>query len=129
MPPARRSDPPPPPPPPPGRGVAVRAADRSISFETGTGPRREFCTLEETATPASGPRPVRVRFFEFDRAARVRSASGPRPLPFLPERRELRAVPRGVVRTGHAARRPRAPGAAARRAALRHGNGDPAAGE
>eukprot|EP00661_Eupelagonemidae_sp_cell13_P024551 gene24551-biopygen4422 len=31
--------------------------------------------LGETATPASGPRPVRVRFFEFYRAPRVRSAS------------------------------------------------------
>eukprot|EP00661_Eupelagonemidae_sp_cell13_P024343 gene24343-biopygen14943 len=30
---------------------------------------------EETATPASGPRPVRVRFFKFYRASRVRSAS------------------------------------------------------
>eukprot|EP00661_Eupelagonemidae_sp_cell13_P008212 gene8212-biopygen1571 len=29
----------------------------------------------ETATPASGPRPVRVRFFEWHRAPRVRSAS------------------------------------------------------
>eukprot|EP00661_Eupelagonemidae_sp_cell13_P008886 gene8886-biopygen21183 len=40
--------------------------------------------LGETATPASGPRPVRVRFFKFYRASRVRSASGPRSLPFLP---------------------------------------------
>eukprot|EP00661_Eupelagonemidae_sp_cell13_P023364 gene23364-biopygen11829 len=30
------------------------------------------------------PRPVRVRFFDSYRAARVRSASGPRPLPFPP---------------------------------------------
>eukprot|EP00661_Eupelagonemidae_sp_cell13_P024957 gene24957-biopygen20939 len=30
------------------------------------------------------PRPVRVRFFKFYRAPRVRSASGPRPLPFSP---------------------------------------------
>eukprot|EP00661_Eupelagonemidae_sp_cell13_P003079 gene3080-biopygen14229 len=42
--------------------------------------------LGETATPASGPRPVRVRFFKFYRAPRVRSASGPRPLPFPPAR-------------------------------------------
>eukprot|EP00661_Eupelagonemidae_sp_cell13_P015755 gene15755-biopygen11251 len=40
--------------------------------------------LGETTLPASGPRPVRVRSFESHRAARVRSASGPRPLPFLP---------------------------------------------
>eukprot|EP00661_Eupelagonemidae_sp_cell13_P019276 gene19276-biopygen8452 len=40
--------------------------------------------LGETATPASGPRPVRVRFFKFYRVPRVRSASGPRPLPFSP---------------------------------------------
>eukprot|EP00661_Eupelagonemidae_sp_cell13_P010147 gene10147-biopygen21293 len=38
----------------------------------------------ETATPASGPRPVRVRFFKFYRAPRVWSASGPHPLPFSP---------------------------------------------
>eukprot|EP00661_Eupelagonemidae_sp_cell13_P017109 gene17109-biopygen9836 len=31
--------------------------------------------LGETANPASGPRPVRVRFFDFYRAPRVRSAS------------------------------------------------------
>eukprot|EP00661_Eupelagonemidae_sp_cell13_P015555 gene15555-biopygen23199 len=30
------------------------------------------------------PRPVRVRFFKFYHVPRVRSASGPRPLPFLP---------------------------------------------
>eukprot|EP00661_Eupelagonemidae_sp_cell13_P012686 gene12686-biopygen4958 len=30
--------------------------------------------MGETALPASGPRPARVRFFEFYRAARVRSA-------------------------------------------------------
>eukprot|EP00661_Eupelagonemidae_sp_cell13_P016820 gene16820-biopygen14358 len=30
------------------------------------------------------PRPARVRFFELYRAPRVRSASGPRPLPFSP---------------------------------------------
>eukprot|EP00661_Eupelagonemidae_sp_cell13_P018836 gene18836-biopygen23448 len=40
--------------------------------------------LGETATPASGPRPVRVRFFKLYRAPRVRSASGPRPLPLSP---------------------------------------------
>eukprot|EP00661_Eupelagonemidae_sp_cell13_P017717 gene17717-biopygen3882 len=33
--------------------------------------------LGETATPASGPRPVRVRFFKSYRAPRVRSASSP----------------------------------------------------
>eukprot|EP00661_Eupelagonemidae_sp_cell13_P022467 gene22467-biopygen1175 len=38
----------------------------------------------ETALPASGPRPVRVHFFGLYRAARVRSASSPRPLSFLP---------------------------------------------
>eukprot|EP00661_Eupelagonemidae_sp_cell13_P022291 gene22291-biopygen22232 len=32
------------------------------------------------------PRPVRVRFFGLYRAVRVRSVSGPRPLPFLPAR-------------------------------------------
>eukprot|EP00661_Eupelagonemidae_sp_cell13_P007241 gene7241-biopygen10556 len=31
--------------------------------------------LGETSVPASGPLPVRVRFFDFYRAARVRSAS------------------------------------------------------
>eukprot|EP00661_Eupelagonemidae_sp_cell13_P013558 gene13558-biopygen12560 len=42
-------------------------------------------TQGETATPASGPRPVRVRFLKLYRAPRVRSASGPRPLPFFPD--------------------------------------------
>eukprot|EP00661_Eupelagonemidae_sp_cell13_P024229 gene24229-biopygen16404 len=46
----------------------------------------------ETATPASGPRPVRVRSFEFDHAARVRSAPGPRPLPCLLVRLEKDAL-------------------------------------
>eukprot|EP00661_Eupelagonemidae_sp_cell13_P008481 gene8481-biopygen12140 len=41
-------------------------------------------TTGTTAVPASGPRPVRVRFFKYYRAVRVLSASGPRPLPFLP---------------------------------------------
>eukprot|EP00661_Eupelagonemidae_sp_cell13_P024430 gene24430-biopygen13445 len=40
--------------------------------------------LGETAMPASGPCPVRVRSFKCYRAPRVRSASGPRPLLFFP---------------------------------------------
>eukprot|EP00661_Eupelagonemidae_sp_cell13_P018804 gene18804-biopygen18995 len=35
-------------------------------------------------TPVGRNGTARVRFFEFHRVARVRSASGPRPLPFLP---------------------------------------------
>eukprot|EP00661_Eupelagonemidae_sp_cell13_P013424 gene13424-biopygen490 len=38
----------------------------------------------EMAMPASGPRPVRIRFFTCYSAPRVRSAHGPRPLPFIP---------------------------------------------
>eukprot|EP00661_Eupelagonemidae_sp_cell13_P009643 gene9643-biopygen12245 len=39
--------------------------------------QQQLCSKAQgkTATHASGPRPVRVRFFEFYRAARVRSAS------------------------------------------------------
>eukprot|EP00661_Eupelagonemidae_sp_cell13_P012482 gene12482-biopygen19956 len=75
--------------------MAVDASQRGC-FSKGTRPflpghafraNTEFtkylpCPQGETATPASGPRPVRVRFFKFYRAPRVRSASGPRPLPF-----------------------------------------------
>eukprot|EP00661_Eupelagonemidae_sp_cell13_P017060 gene17060-biopygen6813 len=60
----------------PARGVGrARARD---------GVAHVWPAWEKTALPASGPRPVRVRSFEFYRAPRVRSASGPRPLPFPP---------------------------------------------
>eukprot|EP00661_Eupelagonemidae_sp_cell13_P023220 gene23220-biopygen4295 len=44
---------------------------------TATGQRRRGVPAAqgETATPASGPRPARVRFFKIYRAPRVRSAS------------------------------------------------------
>eukprot|EP00661_Eupelagonemidae_sp_cell13_P015442 gene15442-biopygen9712 len=40
------------------------------------------------------PRPVRVHFFKFYRAPRVRSASGPRPLPFSPGARGFKTTAR-----------------------------------
>eukprot|EP00661_Eupelagonemidae_sp_cell13_P022565 gene22565-biopygen2747 len=55
------------------------------SWAVGSSAPRGWGWQGETATPAYGPRPVRVRFFKVYRAPRVRSASGPRPLPFSPE--------------------------------------------
>eukprot|EP00661_Eupelagonemidae_sp_cell13_P009984 gene9984-biopygen4749 len=49
-------------------------------------PWRVDALLGETALPASCPRLAPVRFFGSYRAARARSTSSPRPLPFLPVR-------------------------------------------
>eukprot|EP00661_Eupelagonemidae_sp_cell13_P011361 gene11361-biopygen18388 len=62
-----------------GRGPHDRGQRNGCGPDAGSAPG-----LGETATPASGPRPVRVRFFKFYRAPRVRSASGTCPLQFSP---------------------------------------------
>eukprot|EP00661_Eupelagonemidae_sp_cell13_P022289 gene22289-biopygen8748 len=54
--------------------------------------------LGETATPAPGPRPVRVRFFE---CRRVGPEYGPRPLPLVPARPAPRGAAASTARRFH----------------------------
>eukprot|EP00661_Eupelagonemidae_sp_cell13_P016913 gene16913-biopygen2282 len=68
-----------PPPPPPGRPPSLLGIPWIVE-RSAPPPRLQRLLWEKRPRP----RPARVRFFEFCRAPRVRSASGLRPLPFLP---------------------------------------------